>query len=83
MLDRDEKEKGGKQERSLEIDGPIWIHAFTNVKLVILEVGKDFLGGFLSFFFEGLHPIGVGLSKVSLDCFHVTFEIGHVGLLVE
>merc|ERR1712032_830555 len=64
-------------------DHTLWVHALSDVELVVLEVGDNLLGELLGTLLESRDTVRVGLLELGLDSLHVTLEVGEVGLLVE
>ena len=61
----------------------IRIHGFTGVEIEVLEVAKEFFGIGRGSLLKGFDAVRVDLLEFSLDCFHVTLDMNHIGLLVE
>lgn len=63
-----------------EADHAVGVHALSDVELVVLEVGNNFLGEILSALLESSHSVGVGLLELRLDGLHVALKVGKVRL---
>lgn len=61
----------------------IRIHGFTGVEIEVLEAAKEFFGVGLGTLLKGFDAVRVDLLEFSLDCFHITLDMSHIGLLVE
>lgn len=59
------------------------VHALASVKLVVANLANDLLSESGSVLFKDGDTFGVGGGELGLDCLHVVFEVGEVGLEVS
>lgn len=66
-----------------QLNSPFVIERFTNVEIVVLEVGDDLLGILSSLLLEDWNTFWVLLCESLFDGLHVSLEMREVLLLVE